>query len=111
MRKAEKIRVDHAQGGEGYIEKESVLAPGETLGAITTYAKITLASHSSIGYHMHIGNGETYYILEGEALYNDNGEEYMIGPGDVTYTPNGKGHSMTNNSDVPVVFMALIADE
>ena len=106
IEKTEKARV-----GEGFVISEHLLAAGEKRGNVTMYARVTLEPHSSIGFHMHEGNGETYFILEGEALYNDNGEKRLIGPGEVTYTPNGTGHGMENHTDKPVVFMALITEE
>jgi mannose-6-phosphate isomerase-like protein (cupin superfamily) len=111
MMKYEKTRVENPQGGCGYLEKEPVLAPGATLGDVSMYAKITLGPKSTLGYHIHEGNSETYYVLEGEALYNDNGEKRKIGPGDITFTPSGSSHGIENSSDTPFVFMALIVEE
>lgn len=103
--------VENPRGGKGYTVSEHILAAGEKRGNVTMYSRVTLAPHSSIGFHMHEGTGETYFILEGEAVYNDNGEKRMIGPGESTYTPSGTGHGMENDSDKPVVFMALITEE
>lgn len=109
--KTETIRVDNPQGGNGYLLKENILAPSETLGNVSMYAKITLGPESTLGYHMHKGNGETYYVLEGEAIYNDNGVKRTIGPGEVTHTPSGSSHGIENPGDKPFVFMALIVED
>ena len=111
MSKPEVIRVDNPQGGCGYLVKESILTPGEKLGNVSMYARITLGPKSTLGYHKHEVNGEIYFVLEGEAVYNDNGEKRIIGPGEVTRTPSGFSHGIENNSDQPFVFMALITED
>jgi mannose-6-phosphate isomerase-like protein (cupin superfamily) len=105
------VRMDNPQGGTGYIIRESLFEEGTFPEKVSLYAKMTLAPHSELGFHIHKGNQETYFVLEGEALYNDNGKTRMIGPGEVTRTPNGCGHGIKNDSDKPFVFMALINEE
>lgn len=61
-----------------------------------------------VGWHVHKGDGETYYILRGRGLYNDNGVEVEVGPGDVTFTDDGEGHALLNNSDADLEAIALI---
>lgn len=95
-------------GGKGWMHIERLLDK-ETLGDhVGMYAKVTIDPHSSLGYHEHHGDGESYYILEGKALYDDHGEKRILQAGDVTFTPNGKGHAIENIGDTPLVFMALI---
>ena len=75
------------------------------------YARVTIPAGSVLGYHEHHGNGESYYILSGRALYNDNGVTREIGPGDSTWTPDGTGHGVDNSAGTePIVFMALIVN-
>ena len=38
-----------------------------------------------VGWHIHHGDGETYYILKGTGEYSDNGNLVQVGPGDVTF--------------------------
>lgn len=71
----------------------------------------TLPKGCGVGWHVHEGDGEMYYIIQGEAEYNDNGNIVTLKPGDVTFTSSGEGHAMTNHNDEPVVFMALILFE
>ena len=49
-----------------------------------------------VGWHIHHGDGETYYILKGQGEYNDNGTIVTVGPGDVTFVDDGEGHSLKN---------------
>lgn len=64
-----------------------------------------------VDYHVHEGDAELYYILEGTGLYDDNGEMKAVAPGTVTYTPNGCGHSIKNVGDGILKFIALIIKE
>lgn len=61
-----------------------------------------------MGYHVHQGNAEAYYILSGEGIYDDNGTVRTVKAGDVTYTPSGKGHGLENKGPNDLVFVALI---
>lgn len=95
-------------GGKGTMHIERLLTPTEMGEHVTMYAKVTIDVNSSLGYHAHTGDGESYYILQGKALYNDNGEERTLCAGDVTFTPSGKSHGIENIGEEPLVFMALI---
>lgn len=73
------------------------------------YAKVTIPAGSILGYHEHHDEGESYFVLSGEAIYNDNGTCRTILPGDSTWTPSGFGHGVDNSKGKEdFVFMALI---
>ena len=73
------------------------------------YAKVTITKGAELGYHEHHGEGESYFVLSGEAVYNDNGVKRTIRPGDKTWTPSGTGHGVDNAQGTEdLVFMALI---
>lgn len=95
-------------GGEGEVIISHVLGEKELNGKCGLYAQVIIHPGSSLGYHEHHGESETYYILSGEAEYDDNGTKRMVKAGDVTFTPDGCGHALKPTSDEPVVFMALI---
>ena len=61
-----------------------------------------------VGWHIHHGDGETYYILKGQGEYNDNGTVVTVGPGDVTFVDDGEGHSLKNTCDETLEAIALI---
>ena len=104
----EVIHKENHAGGKGAITIEKVLTVNE-LGENDMFAKVTIPPGSSIGYHEHHGNTETYHILQGEALYNDNGTEMKISAGTTTYCPDGEGHGIENcAAEGDLVFMALI---
>ena len=61
-----------------------------------------------VGWHIHHGDGETYYILKGHGEYNDNGTVKTVNPGDVMICPPGEGHGIENISKEPAEFIAVI---
>ena len=99
---------EHLAGGQGQVILDYILSDKEMHENCTMYARVTIEPGSSLGYHEHHGESETYFILSGEGEYDDNGTKRIVKPGDVTYTPNGFGHGLVPVGDAPVVFMALI---
>lgn len=95
-------------GGKGTMHIERLLPPEILKESVKMYARVTIDVGSSLGYHEHIGDGESYYILSGKALYNDNGKELELSAGACTFTPDGCGHAIENIGDEPLVFMAVI---
>lgn len=75
---------------------------------LRTFAVAELEPGAEVGYHIHHGESESYYILSGEGMYNDDGVEISIKSGDVTFTPNGKGHGIANTGREKLCFIALI---
>ena len=76
------------------------------------YARVTIPAGSILGYHEHHGNGESYFILSGEAVYDDNGTKRTIRAGDSTWTPDGSGHAVDNSrGKEDFIFMALIVNK
>ena len=98
--------------GTGEIQMASILnGPEEMHGKGRVFAQTTIFPGSAIGYHVHQGDGETYYILSGKGRYNDNGAITEVGPGDVTYCAPGQGHGLECIADEPVQMVALILYE
>ena len=64
-----------------------ILEPGEEMyNKGRVFNHLFLEPGCEIGWHIHHGDGETYYILKGVGVYNDDGTEVTVGPGDVTFT-------------------------
>ena len=97
--------------GKGELRLDCIL--DEELGdKCGLYAKVTIPAGSTLGYHEHHGEGESYFILSGEAIYDDNGTRRKICPGDTTWTPSGSGHGVDNSAGAEgLVFMALIVKQ
>ena len=97
------------KGGPGHAVNTQILnTPEELYGKGRLFNDITLEKNCGVGYHLHYGDGEAYYMLSGECEYNDNGAVTTIREGDVTFTGDGEGHAITNLRDEPARFIALI---
>lgn len=95
--------------GRGEILVRSLLNGTEEMyGAGRVFAHTTVYPESSIGYHIHQKESETYYILSGTARYNDNGTIRTVTAGDVTFTGAGEGHGIEAVGPEPVEMIALI---
>ncbi len=95
--------------GAGTVEITNFIeSPAELCGKGRMFSRITLQRGCSIGYHVHEGDSELFYILSGTAEYNDNGEIKTVSAGDVTICPAGTGHGIANNSEDVVELIAVI---
>ncbi|MGI6285682.1 Oxalate-binding protein [Moorella humiferrea] len=103
-------KVTGFKGGQGEVTILHILEEGknEFNGKGRLYARFTLKPGTSIGLHQHSGDFEAYYILKGQGLVNDNGTETVVKAGDMILTRNGESHSITNNGDEDLEYMALI---
>jgi len=101
--------MENMRGGDGSVKIENLLTPDDLYNKGRLFARITIEPGSSIGYHVHEGEMESYHIISGEAEYDDNGKETIrLTAGDTAYTPNGEGHAIKSVGNVPLVFIALI---
>ena len=95
--------------GEVLIEK---ILDEELADKCGLYARVTIPAGSVLGYHEHLGNAESYFVLSGKAVYDDNGVKRTIKAGDSTWTPDGSGHGVDNSAGTEaLVFMALIVNK
>lgn len=100
---------EHMAGGPGAVKRFPLIqSPADLFGNGRLYAHIILEKDCGVGYHVHQGDGEIYYVLKGEGEYNDNGTVVTISAGDVTHTAPGEGHGITNVKDEPLEMIALI---
>ncbi len=100
---------EHPFGGDGHITVRSLLNDEQEMyGKGRVFAHTTLQPGCSIGYHVHMGESETYYIVSGIAQFNDNGTPITVRKGDVTFTGDGQGHALANIGDEPLEIIALI---
>ena len=108
----ETIRKPAPFNGVGEITVRSLLnGPEEMSRKGRVFAHTTVHPGAAIGYHVHTGDSETYYILSGTGRYSDNGEIRTVTAGDVTYCAPGEGHSIEAIGDEPVEMIALILYE
>lgn len=112
IRKANIVEVPNLAGGRGVATLHYIVSREELLGHGRLYAKVILPPGASVGWHKHERDTEPYYILSGEADFIDNdGSVTKVHAGDVCVIQVGQYHSLENNSQENVEFMALIYNE
>ena len=99
---------ENRSGGKGTMHIERLLLPEEMGPHVKMYAKVTIDQGASLGYHPHIGDRESYYILQGHARYQEDGQFKELHTGDITNTLEGHSHGIENIGDEKLIFMALI---
>ncbi len=103
------IDVENFFDGQGTIHFDHILEASEMHGMNRVYAKVTVKKGCSVGYHVHHGDEEDYFVLKGIATLDDNHEQIIkLHPGEHFFTPSGRGHSLTNLEDEDLEVMALI---
>ena len=97
--------------GKGLIHIKELTDKEGLYGHGRMFAHITVDPGCSIGYHDHQHETEFYYIIKGEAVFNDNGKEVLVHAGDICATGYGQSHGLENKTDGPVELIALIVME
>lgn len=70
----------------------------------------SLAPGASSGYHKHEGNCEIVYIINGDGYFCYDGVNEPFTKGDVHYCPMGHSHSMHNNSEDDIIYLAIVPE-
>ena len=96
------MKEENFKGGEGE------LCASYYLDDMHRIMKAALKPGASIGYHCHDNGSEIIEILsgEGKVLYDD-GEE-PLKAGAVHYCPKGHSHSLINDSNKDLEFLAVV---
>lgn len=97
--------------GKGLIHVKDLAGKEDLYHHGRLFTHTTVAPGCSIGYHTHEHETEFYYIIRGEAVFNDNGTEVILHPGDTGATGFGQGHGLENRGTEPVEMIALIITE
>ncbi|KUO61752.1 MAG: cupin [Gracilibacter sp. BRH_c7a] len=110
IKKSNELRMDYVpnlKGGKDTVKIINILENEDNYGG-RLFGISIIPVGGSIGYHQHIGDFETYYILKGKALINDNGNEQVLNPGDMTHCKDGDWHSIENVGDCELEYVAVI---
>mgnify|MGYP004533534237 FL=1 len=109
-RKHERIHESkQAFGGIGTMEADRILNDADEMcGKGRLFNHVYLRKNCEVGWHVHQGDGEVYYILKGRGEYSDNGTLTTLEAGDVAFCPSGEGHSIINRDDETLEMIALI---
>lgn len=112
IRKSSECQIEyreHMRDGDGTVQLTNFITGPEELNEKgRLFSRITLNPGCSIGYHVHEGDAELFYILKGTAEYSDNGTVKQVTAGDVTICPDGEGHGIANRTDEVVELIAVI---
>lgn len=100
--------IENQKGGKGYIEVINFFEKEDFLGKGRLFGKTVIKPGNSIGLHPHEGEQEAYYILRGQALYNDNGKEVVLEPGDLVICRDGESHAIECIGEEDLEFIMLI---
>ena len=95
------------RGGNGTIHGVTVFEQSE-VPKTRVYSVMTFRPGDSIGVHSHTGEGETYLILEGDAVVTEDGVDYVLHAGDAEYCSDGHTHAIANQSDRPMSMLAIV---
>jgi len=106
----EKTRIVKENPGTGKIIADHFIDEKLFGGANKLYARITLHPGCGVPLHKHEGNNETYYIVQGEGLYQDGKKKVKVKTDYVTFCPDGGSHALMNTGKEDLVFIALIAN-
>ncbi|HET6487762.1 MAG TPA: cupin domain-containing protein [Spirochaetia bacterium] len=96
------------RGGQGSVEIVHIFRPQELKGKVRLMAHLRLEKGSSIGFHVHEGEEEVFYILRGAGMVSEGAEPRRVTAGDAVLTGGGAGHAIENPGDEPLEFMATI---
>ncbi|MPM61646.1 Oxalate-binding protein [bioreactor metagenome] len=96
------------RGGTGDVEIIHLLSQGEYNGKARLIGVINLESGCSIGEHIHENEEEIFYVISGEATYDDNGKTEMLSVGDTCICKGGQKHSLKNNAAEKLSVFAVI---
>jgi len=77
-------------------------------GKAKVFARVALRPGSRGPLHQHVGSFEAFYILAGFSLVDDNGTMQKVKVGDVVFTDDGESHSIQNNGDTDLEYIALV---
>ena len=99
------------QNGKGLIHIKDLTDKEGLYGHGRMFAHITVDPGCSIGFHAHQHETEFYYIIKGEAVFQDDDKEVLVHPGDICATGYGHSHGLENKTDEPVELIALIVLE
>lgn len=102
------VRVEHLKGGIGYVDMRHLMSKEDLAGIGRLFTVMTLKPGHSVGNHLHEAEWEAYYFLSGSGLYDDNGTEFQTSPGDFFLCKDGERHTLLNNGNVDLVFIAII---
>ena len=84
------------------------LTAGKKPANVRVFNEMVLRQGCSIGYHAHTDDCEIIYVLEGEGVYLDGDEKKQVFAGDTLICYAGESHSLSNEREQPLKYLAVI---
>ena len=100
----ESKKFENFKGGEKHLETKMIVDENNKI------MKATLIPGASIGLHTHETSSEIIYIISGHGVCICNGEKEELHEGDCHYCKKGEEHTLRNESDVDLVFFAVVPE-
>ena len=101
--------VENLRSGKGKAFIQKILSGQDRLEGVNFLGLITLEPGSSIGFHLHHGEGEIYYLLTGKGRFYITETDFVeVGEGDLTYIMPESGHGIMNDSQDKLTLLAIV---
>ena len=100
----ESKKFENFKGGEKHLETKMIFDENNKI------MKATLIPGASIGLHTHETSSEIIYIISGHGVCICNGEKEELYEGDCHYCKKGEEHTLRNESDVDLIFFAVVPE-
>ena len=99
--------LENFNGGVGALDSHMFVDPN----GLGKFMRGHLDPGSSIGLHTHATSSEIIYFLSGSGHCVYEGEMEEVRAGVFHYCPKGKSHSLINDSDAPLEFVAVVPEQ
>ena len=100
---------EYMRGGKEYVQFTHL--SGQLPEKARIFDILTLIPGASIGYHVHEGETELFYFMEGCGRVQDDDQVIDVSAGDSMATFSGHGHSVENTGDTNLVIVAAIVKD
>ena len=97
------------RGGKKHVQFTDLSA--QVPERVRVYSILRLIPGASIGYHVHEGETELFYFMEGNGRVQDDDQFFDIAAGDSMATFSGHGHGVENTGDTDLVLLACIVKD
>ena len=97
------------RGGKKHVEHTMLSA--QLPEKVRIFNLLTLIPGASIGYHVHEGETELFYFIEGNGRVQDDDAFCDVSAGDSMATFSGHGHGVENTGDTNLVILACIVKD
>ena len=98
----------HAHNGDGEVILYHLADPEQTFHHCRLLCRTVLEPGCSMGYHVHEGEMEFFYVLKGTLEIEDAGEKTLVYPGDSFITEEGEGHCIRAAGGEAAEYLAVV---